>query len=239
MKKMQISFFGFFGFFLLFFSSCIGDDSETYQNAYGYVSSTSSGTVFINTSAGYSITWNGISSELQPDSCVKISYETDYSILNDAYNVKNVSYTKLAQCKLSSETPLEVSDSISSLNISMYSPYLWFGDNWFVSIKTLRYPGLSASPKFYYSSDNVENFDPENNDSIIINARVEFLGTRDTSIKNTVYVNTQEYAVDLSPIRSLMNSIDSIPIYFRYYSSKAGKPSYTTVKYMLKSSYSN
>lgn len=211
----------------VWFTSCLnGDNSATYTNAYGYVGTTTSGVTYINTNTQYpyAITWNGISSQLTAGQCVRISYTTDYTTSGNFYLAQNTSVeSTMTPYSLNTASPIAVNDSnvVSSLSVEMSSSTTYFGNNWFLSY-TMPKAYTTAVPQFYYSSSVADNFNVSK-DSVIIDMRLKVTPP-------TISTTTSAYhcAVDLTPIRNLFSNSSNyagktIPVYFRYYTSKTTK----------------
>jgi hypothetical protein len=205
-------------------TSCLnGDNSETYSNAYGYVG-TSSGVTYVNTSSGYSVTWSGISSQVEAGDCVKLSFGIDYTSSGSYYLAQNPSVSDpLDSYTLTAGDPISVIDSnfVTAVYINMYASTNFFGDNWFLSLTTKAYKGVTVTPQFYYSTTIKDGFNADS-DSVIVDIRLKKTGT---ATATTTTSTTAEIAVDLTPIRTLFNSFTgkAIPVYFRYYPAVSTK----------------
>ncbi|MBP1617663.1 MAG: hypothetical protein H6Q14_1490 [Bacteroidetes bacterium] len=212
----------------MWLTSCLnGSNSETYSNAYGYVA-TSSGVTYVNTSSGYSVTWDGISSsELEAGQCIKLSFGIDYTTSGSFYLAQNPSISDpLDSYTLTAGDPISVIDSnfVTAASVNMYASTSFFGDNWFLSLTTKVYKGVTVEPEFYYPTTIADDFDVDA-DSVVVNIRLVKSGT---ATATTTTSTTSELVVDLTPIRILFAADASyagqyIPIYFRYYSALTTK----------------
>ncbi|MFT4071315.1 MAG: hypothetical protein QM654_05260 [Dysgonamonadaceae bacterium] len=222
MKTCKLLFFGVIAVLSFSLSSCLkGDNSSTISNAWGYVTTSSSGVTSVNTTGGYPIVSSTITSNLSAGQCVQISYTTDFTLSNSAYLATDVSFTKIPnQYSLTPETAISVDDStfVTALTIPCYSYTNWFGDNYFLYITKKSYDGITATPNFYYSTDIPTDFDTSK-DSVIIDVRFKVSGKATTT---TASSSTSVCTVNLTPIRQLYTSYSGkyIPIYFKYYTSK-------------------
>ena len=135
-------------------NSCLsGDNSQSYSNAYGYVvQDATTSTVGVRTSGNDIITWNNISSSVKAGDCISVSYTVDGTVVNNLSYAQSISVNSVFPSKtLSSGDAISVdaNNVVSAVNVQMYSANSWFGNNWFVSLTTKSYEGISVNPKFY------------------------------------------------------------------------------------------
>ena len=201
-------------------NSCLsGDNSQSYSNAYGYVvQDATTSTVGVRTSGNDIITWNNISSSVKAGDCISVSYTVDGTVVNNLSYAQSISVNSVFPSKtLSSGDAISVdaNNVVSADNVQMYSANSWFGNNWFVSLTTKSYEGISVTPKFYYST-NLNSFDADTS-AVYVDVRLQVSGTATSTTLTTSSPTT--YAVNLTPIRTLLSQYTgkTIPIYFRYY----------------------
>lgn len=223
MKSFKFLFFLLLTSPLFFFTSCLnGDNSATYTNVYGYVN-TVSGVTFVNTSAGYQVTWSGIESKLSAGDCVVLSFTLDYSNLNGYYLAQNPSFAKLDTYPLTADNIPAKNDSnfITGVSNVAWSSTAWFDDNFFLYYMTGYYKGVTIEPSFSYSTAAISsNFDVDK-DSVIIEMRPTV--TNSATSSKTTTTGSGYCCVSLSAIRNSFKAMGYsgkyIPIYFRFYPS--------------------
>lgn len=219
----------------VFMSSCVkGNASQSYSNVYGYVTTSPTGIIYVNTSSGNQITWEGIgqSSTYHSGNCIKLSYSIDFTTLNGLYAAQPNVEATLSMFEPSTSSPIAVSDTIDEIAPLSYSQdSTWLGDNYIISLKTTKNSNQNITPTFYYNTAKTATAISAS-DSLIIDARVTFSAVA-AGISNGTTNKSDELAVKMSDVRKALirgnkNAGKSIPIYFRYYSRKTGKPSYSS-----------
>lgn len=217
-------------------TSCLnGENSQSYTNTYGYVTTGTDYNTYVRTSSGDAVSWSGISSDVSSGQCITFSYSTDYSIINTYYTAATTHkiQSKMTPIVATSGTPININDSnfVTSTTVKMFSEDEWFGNNYFLALGLKKYKDVTVTPSFYYSLANssrgtdldVTDFDASS-DSVIVDIRLNVSGSSSTKVQAT---DTIAYAVNLSNIRTLFNDNGfkdvSIPIYFRFHPSATTK----------------
>lgn len=255
MKKTFLKvFFSLFAL-SLFFSSCLGDNENTYKatNDFVYITQSDNGLKYAVLSAypGIFGSLTGIS-DASVGSCYLLSYKINTSqVTQDGlYILENPSISTALQQSTSIDfynaPPAPLGDSEvhpNSFTVARFFPYNLMGDRWLITLNLARDEGERIIPYVYFDTENqfedAEKQKPVGTNQIILD--VLFAKQNPTGAAGV----TSDYQVvlNLSPIRTNQNNTTLFPdfefsenlatvqVRFRYRKYKDATGAYDTTLY--------